>query len=224
MSLLKGTIYITEDVNLVMSIPYNGNTKIVNLDEDGVLPEMNHILAGTCLLPPIEAKIAEVDGNQSLYDTIYSNHLLMPFQQQFMAALLAYLYKGGNLILFLPELGYTNTKEMVIFEIFKLYGVHIGMIGAQDPMVANCYYDETCVPMWLNSIYSVSAITAYEFLYMYPLDAILNNNVIVQKLVRELNPYGENYNDQVAYIQEFRKKIHDNPNVRPALFNKYEAF
>lgn len=221
MSLLKGTIYITEDIDIINSIPYNGNTKIVSLDEDGILPESDHILVGTCLLPPIEAKIAEVDGNKSLYDTIYSNHLLLPFQQQFISALLSYLYKGGNLILFYPELGYTNTKEMIIYEIFKLYGVHIGMIGSQDPRVANCYYDESCVPMWLNSIYSVSAISTYEFLYMYPLDAALNNNVIIRKLVKDMNPFGENFNDQVAYIHDFHKKIHSNPNIRPAIFNKY---
>lgn len=221
MSLLKGTIYITEDMNIVNSIPYNSNTKIVNLDEDDILPDSSNILVGTCLLPPIEAKIAEVDGNQTLYDTIYSNHLMMPFQQQFISALLSYLYKGGNLILFLPELGYNNTKDMIIYEMFKLYGIHIGLIGDQDPQKANCYYDETCIPMWLNSIYSVSAISPYEFLYMYPLDAVLNNNVIIRKLVKELNPYGENFNEQVGYIHEFHKKIHINPNVRPAIFNSY---
>ena len=221
MSLLKGTIYITEDMNIVNSIPYNSNTKIVNLDEDDILPDSSNILVGTCLLPPIEAKIAEVDGNQTLYDTIYSNHLMMPFQQQFISALLSYLYKGGNLILFLPELGYNNTKDMIIYEMFKLYGIHIGLIGDQNPQKANCYYDETCIPMWLNSIYSVSAISPYEFLYMYPLDAVLNNNVIIRKLVKELNPYGENFNEQVGYIHEFHKKIHINPNVRPAIFNIY---
>lgn len=223
MSLLKGTIYITEDENVINSIPYSSNTRIVSLDEDGVLPESNMVLVGTCLLPPIEAKIAEVDGNQGLYDTIYSNHLLMPFQQQFIAALLSYLYKGGNLILFLPELGYNNTKEMVIYEIFKLYGVHIGLIGATDPNVANCYYDETCVPIWLNSIYSVSAISPYEFLYMYPVDAMLSNTNIIRKLVKELNPYGENFNEQVAYIHRLHKQIHINPNVRPALINKWDS-
>ncbi len=221
MSLLKGTIYITEREDIVYSIPYNSNTKIVSLDEDGVLAEAPNILVGTCLLPPIEAKIAEVDGNKGLYDTIYSNHLLQPFQQQFIAALLSYLYKGGNLILFLPELGYNNTKEMLIYEMFKLYGIHIGLIGDQNPQVANCYYDESCIPIWLNSIYSVSAISPIEFLIMYPTDAMLNNNVIIQKLVKELNPFGQNYNDQVAYIHRYHKLVHINPNVRPALFNEW---
>lgn len=222
MSFLKGTIYITEDMNIINSIPYNGNARIVSLDEDNILPENNITLVGTCLLPPMEAKIAEVDGNQELYDTIYSNHLLMPYQQQFASALISYLYKGGNLILFLPELGYNNTKEMVIYQFYKLYGIHIGLIGAQDPQVANCYYDETCIPMWLNSIYSVSAITPYEFLYMYPLDAVLSNNVIIKKLVEELNPYGENYNDQVGYIHRLHKQLHINPNIRPAICNKWD--
>lgn len=224
MSLLKGTIYITEDMNVINSIPYNSNTRIVSLDEDNILPENEITLVGTCLLPPMEAKIAEVDGNQTLYDTIYTNHLLMPYQQEFFAALMAYLYRGGNLVLFLPELGYNNTKEMFIYEIWKLYGIHIGLIGDQNPQTGNCYYDDTCIPIWLYSIYSVSAISPIEFLFMFPTDAIIENNSIIRKLIAELNPYGKDFNEQVAYIHRLHRIIHKNPKAQPALLNTKNIF
>ena len=213
---LKGTIFVTDNVDLVLKSSIN-NTKIISLDEDGVLPQSPNIVGGLCLLPPIDAKIAEADVNEQLYDTIYSSHLLEPFQQQFIAALVSYLYKGGNLLLFLPELGYTNTTEKLIEHLFRIYGIHPGLIGNNNPQIANCYYDEKCIPMWLNLIYSARVISAYEYLYEYPADACINNNEILNQLVMELQPYGESYSDRVQYVRRFHQLIHRNPKVVPAI-------
>lgn len=221
MSLLKGTIYITDKEDIIYNLPYSSNTKVISLDEDGVLAKNASTLVGTCLLPPIEAKIAEVDGNEQLYDTIYCNHLLEPYQRDFIGVIISCLYKGINLILFLPELGYTNTTDKLIFLIFKLYGIHIGFIGAQDPRIANCYYDETCVPMWLNSMYILSILSPLEYLYLYPINAMFTDKGIMNKLIDELKPYGTCYNDQINYIIRFHKKIHVKPNSRPAIYTKY---
>ena len=216
MSILKGTIYITDKEEIIYTTPLNSNTKIISLDEDGILMENDAILVGTCLLPPIEAKIAEADGNEQLYDVIYSNHLLEPYQQQFIAAMLSYLYKGGNFILFLPELD-TSTKEKFIQHMYINYGIHVGLIGYPNPQVANCYYDERCIPLWLNLIYSVHVISAYEYLYMYPEDAVIQNNAVMSELIDEINPYEQSINDKVNYILRLHKLIHKNPNVRPAI-------
>lgn len=218
MSILKGTIYITDKEEIVYNAPLMSGTKIINLDEDGVLMEHESIIGGTCLLPPIEAKIAEADGNEQMYDLIYANHLLEPFQQQFISALLSYLYKGGNLILFLPELGYTNTMQKLIFHIWDKYGVHIGIIGDMNPQVANCYYDDKCIPIWLNMIYSARVISYKEYLYMYPLDAVIQNHQVIEELINEISPLGESINDKLVYIDRLRKLIHQKPETRPALF------
>lgn len=217
--MLKGTIYITDNIDLIYNTPLNSMSKIISLDEDGVLDTNNKdIIGGTCLLPPMEAKIAEADGNEQMYDTVYSNHLLLPFQQQFVAALIAFLYKGGNLILFLPELGYTNTSEKLIEHLFKLYGIHIGLIGHQNPFLANCFYDDKCIPIWLNLIYMAGVITPKEYLYMYPVDAMITNEQVIMKLVNEMNPYGSTIAEKKNYIFKFHKKIHKNPKVEPAIY------
>lgn len=215
--MLKGTIFITPNINIIYNTPLNGNTRVVSLDEDGVLGDNKDIISGVCLLPPIEAKIAEADGNERAYDAAYANHLLLPFQQKFIAALIAYLYKGGNLILFLPEIGYTNTMDKLVEHLFRAYGIHVGIIGATDPKIANCYYDAKCIPIWLNLIFSSNVISAYEYLYMYPVDAKIQNQNIMNLLLMQMNPYGETINDKIDYILRFHQKIHVNPKLIQAI-------
>ncbi len=217
MSILKGTIYITDDPNIIYNIPINSNTKVINMDEDDILVNTDAMLVGTCLLPPVEAKIAEVDGNEALYDSIYASHLLEPYQQQFISAMLSYLYKGGNLMIFLPEIGTTYTREKFIYHLFSRYGVHCGLVGHPNPQISNCYYDNRCIPLWLNLIYSVNVISATEYLLNYPVDATINNNMIINKLIDELNPYGNTINDKINYILRYHKLIHNNSNLRPAI-------
>ena len=214
--MLKGSIYITDNLDVIYNIPMI-NTKIISLDEDGILDTNKDIIGGVCLLPPMEAKIAEADGNEQLYDMIYTDHLLLPFQQQFIAALIAFLYKGGNLILFLPELGYTNTMEKLIEHLYRIYGIHIGLIGSQNPSSANCFYDVKCIPIWLNLIFSAEVISAEEYLFMYPVDAIITNEQVMNMLIDKIQPYGLTINEKRNYILRYHKLIHKNPNVKPAI-------
>lgn len=213
--MLKGAIYITDSLDIVYNIPSNSNIKIVSLDEDDILDRKANpgIILGTCLLPPMDAMIAEADGNEQLYDTVYSAHLLDIYQQQFIAALLAYLYKGGNLIMFLPELG-QNTRNKLIFHLYSAYGICPGIIEP-DPnrnvpyiIKSNWGIDLKCVPIWMNMIYSVHAISAYEFLAMYPIDAQINNKFVISELIKELKPYADTYNEKVNNIINLHKLIH----------------
>lgn len=216
MSILKGTIYITHNEQIVYQTPLNSNTRIISLDEDDILVKNDAILVGSCLLPPIEARIAEVDGNEALYDNIYSEYLLEPYQQNFIAAMISFLYRGGNFIIFLPD-NSTSTRDKLVYMLYKLYGIHCGHIEATTPDRANCYYDDRCIPIWLNLIYSVGVISPYEYLYQYPIDAVIQNNVVISKLVDDLNPYGDTIDAQVNYIFNLHKKIHINPNIRQAI-------
>ena len=211
---LKGTMYITDSEDIVYTVPRDANIRIVSLDEDGILDRTNNpsILVGTCLLPPVEAMIAEADGNEQLYDLAYNRHLLEPYQQSFISALLSYLYKGGNLILFLPELG-TCTREKLVYHLYDRYGIHPGVIGSQDPIKANWYSDDKCIPLWLNMIYTVHAITAYEYLYMYPEDAEINNKFVISELLKEIRPYEDTYYEKINNIIRLHKLIHKKKNV-----------
>lgn len=213
--LLQGTIYLTDREEIIYNAPTMG-TKIVSLDEDGILMQNDSILVGTCLLPPIESKIAEADGNEQMYDMYYEQHLNEPFQQEFMAALISYLYKGGNILMFLPAMD-NYTKEKLIFFVYKVFGIHIGVIGDPNPMNCNCFYDERCIPIWLNLMYSVEVLTPFEYLTLYPLDAQLNNQFILEKLLNQINPYADSMQQKINTILQLHKQLHKNPKIRPAL-------
>lgn len=216
--ILKGTIFVTDNVDIVYNAPLN-TTKIVSLDEDGILQDNPAFIGGTCLLPPLEAKIAEVDNNELQYDQFYQSHLLDAFQQQFIAALVSYLYRGGNLILFLPEIGYTNTRDKLIQHMWLLYGIHIGIINDPDPMKSQCFYDERCTVIWLNMIYTSKVIPANEYLYMMPADAVMNNQVVISELIEELMPVGDSINEKIKNIERYRKLVKQNPQIKPGLIS-----
>ena len=213
--ILKGTIYLTDREEVVYNAPRN-NTIIVSLDEDGALINDESILVGTCLLPPIESKIAEADGDEQKYNYYYEAHLNESFQQEFMAALISYLYKGGNLLLFLPEMD-NYTKEKLLFFIYKVFGIHIGVLYDPNPMNATCYYDQTCIPIWLNLMYTVDVLNAFEYLALYPLDAQFNNTFIMEKLIFQIRPLSDTINEKVKYILHLHKLLHKDPNIRPAI-------
>ena len=101
---------------------------------------------------------------------------------------------------------------------FNRYGIHIGKIGAQNPVESQCFYDEKCIPIWLNMIYSVRVISGLEYLYQYPEDAVINTNVM-DDLIRELSPYGETIGDKIYYINRLHRLVHINPRVKPAIIS-----
>lgn len=220
--MLKGTIFITDNLDIIYNAPIGSRLiRIVSLDEDGILDNMNGVIGGTCLLPPIEAKIAEADGNEQMYDRCYSGHLLLPYQQEFLSALIAFLYKGGDLILFLPELGCNNTATKLIQHLYAMYGIHPGLIGDKNPQVANCYYDAKCSPIWLNMIFIANVISAREYLFMYPVDAVITNDAVMCKLIDEMKPFGDSIYDRRNYILRFHKLIHKNPKVEQVICGAY---
>ena len=213
--MLKGTIFITDDIEVVYQTPTDGTVKIIDMDEEKQLPQNNpNIISGSCLLPPIDAKIAEADGNEQIYDAIYGEHLFAPFQQQYIAALIAFLYRGGNLLVFLPEV-YTNTKDKFIQHMLIRYGIKIGEIGAEEPAAYSYFYDMHYIPCWLGLMYKNGLMYPEDFLRQYPLDARLDMDPgVMTKLLEDLRPYAGTLKEQVEVILDYHKKLHDKPNLQ----------
>lgn len=218
--MLKGTVFITDDIEIVYQTPTDGTVKIIDMDEDHQLPENNrNIVPGTCLLPPIDAKIAEADGNEQAYDAIYGEHLFAPFQQQYIAALIYFLYRGGNLLFFLPEV-YTNTKDKFIQHMLIRYGIKIGIVGAEQPQDYNFFYDLHYIPCWLNMMYKSDLIPYEIYLNQYPLDARLDMDPgVMNKLLQDIRPYGKTIQDQFNMIIDYHRKIHEKPNLEMAIIS-----
>lgn len=212
---LKGTIFITNNIDMIKNADLS-TTSIISLDEDGILGEPSkNMIYGTCLLPPIQSKQAESDGDEQAYDMYYTNMLLEPYQQSFIAAIISCLFcNGTTILLFLPSEGYTYTTEKLVEHLYKIYGIHPGIIEAQNPLYANCYYDDRCIPIWLNLIYSISEIISPEqYLYLYPQDAVINNEAVMMKLIRDMAPLGDTIQDKINTINSYRAKLQIEPKL-----------
>ena len=219
LNILKGAMYITSDEGIARNFPLGPGNKIINLDEDEILDIQDpNIIGGSCLLPPMLAKIAEADGDEYSYEMLYKDHLVSPYQQEFLAALFAGLYKGINLLIFLTEIGCTYTLDKLCLYLFQLYGIHTGVLDIKQGQIVPtvpCWYDNNYSPIWLNLIYEARVMTGYEYLIQYPVDADLRaNEKIMGLLINELRPYADTIQKRIDIIVDLHKKLHKNPNVR----------
>ena len=213
MPLLKGNIQITDNIDFVREILYSvPNIKIIDMDdEEHKLPQQHpNVIGGQCLLPPVDAMIAEADSDEPLFDSIYATHLGDKFAYQFICGLVIYLYNGGNLLLYCPDGGSTVFKKFLQF-MWILYGIKIGITPYE-----NAVYDESCIPIWLGMIYKTNAFDSIEFLREYPIDAMIPGE-IMDKLLVELSPLGD-FNQKSQYILDLRKKLKEKPDIKVPIF------
>jgi hypothetical protein len=213
--ILKGNILITSDKNIIFqTINTMPDVKIISLTEDNDL-NMNpgYFISGTVLLPPIDAVIAEIDGDEQKYDMIYYNHLSSPIVQEYMSTIIAFLYKGGKLLLYFPNEEYNNTMIKLLNFIMAIYGIHIGILGDLNYDNASCYFDANLEWYQLDLIYYYTGIIDWrEYLYYYPIDVPINNQM-VNLLMNQIKPYGDTYEQKLNVIKRLRVGIKEKPNL-----------
>lgn len=195
-SIINGTIMISDDINIVMNAP--APFKILSLDEEGNLnPNLPNVIEAVNLLPPVDALIAESDGDEDLYMASYYSHLKAPYNYQFLSLLLAYLYKGGSFIIYAPHMNDTIHMKKFREIMWRAYGIGIG--DNNTPFTV----DPTCIPIWCEMLYSNNLIDPYTFMRILPRDAMVIPP-LMQKLVIDISPYAETYSDAVGIISEIR--------------------
>ena len=212
--ILRGSIDITDNLGFVMEVASAGDpgTVIVNMDEFNERIQGPYVVHGVELLPPQEAIIAEMEGDQQAYDFIYESYYNTPALQLFMAGIVTTLYRGRSILMYFPDL---NPAESItipkLLEMFwKKFGIGIGVIGQR-----NCSYNWLNSPMWLILMYRHNTISVDEFLLKFPDDAKLRGEEM-EKVIMDLcvfhvsNPY--------AYVLEHQKRLKNNPLVTIPLF------
>lgn len=162
---LKGDINITFDINRVYNLLSINNhiNKIINLDED---TKLNHpdVVVGSCLLPPPECMMAEVDGNESLYDSIYGEYSSTPYIAKWYNTLMASVYIGNRIIIYHPPVDASESKMMIKFlSMFRnITGVEVGCLDYREPsktITTPLYFTH-----WSDIFFSMDVMDVYEFL------------------------------------------------------------
>ena len=211
--ILKGNILITTDSNILLeTLNMRPDVRIINLDESHELKiDPRCYIPGSILLPPVEATIAEVDGNEAKYDCIYFNHLSSDYVREYMASIIAFLYAGGKLLLYYPNSEYNNTLKKLVYFIMNIYGIHIGIIG--DPNESVCFFDENAEYIQLDLIYFYTGIIGWkEYLYCYPIGLVIPD-FIMNILLNQIKPYGETFEQKLEVIQKLRIGLKNNKNM-----------
>ena len=213
--ILKGNILLTTDKNIIMeTLHMRPDIKLISLDEDNELGlDPSVVIPGTILLPPPGAIVAEVDGDEQKYNMIYSAHLLSEPVKEYMSSILAFLYKGGKLLLYYPDSDYNNTVKSMLFFILINYGIHVGIIGDPNPDNASCHFDANLENIQLDLIYYYTNIMDWrEYLYNYPPTFPLSDQILNILLV-QIKPYGKTLKEKLEVINRLRVGIKRNPNL-----------
>ena len=211
--MFEGSIIISSDPKFCFDLSMNGNNKIISLDEDDEYIELSplnnkNVVKGTILLPPIEAGWKEIDGDEFGYMEIYTNYLASPQVAEFITVLLATIYSGTNIIIYCPEFDRCVDNSSLYIKVLyryleNLYGIHIGT-NDMDPFMLN----SLMIPVYLIDIYGLGVIDPYTFLIQFD----VNNNLgipdnVYLKLINDINPYGNSYEEKKEYIDTIRKNI-----------------
>lgn len=158
--MLKGTIYITYDINLCLANINNCKT-IVIADE----PDLFNIpgkVGGSLLLPPYEALVAIIDGDEEKFRYEYMRYLMTDVTvNKFINILLQALIAGTNMIFLIDKDG--PKFDLVLREFFMTYfGIVLGT-GSQQFV-----FNPGFIPAILNRLYIDDDISVDYYLQLFP--------------------------------------------------------
>ena len=208
-----GYIALITDPKMACDIMMNDNlVKVISLDEENAVPmlcdENNpQAVPGTQLLPPVEAMWAIIDEKPDEFAQIYYAHLITPECMQFVASVIAAAYQGGHIIFYYP-----SDNDMVINYLYNYFKVYYGMTLGTGNGIA-FMYDQASVPLYCNSIYSLHAMSNYEYLMHYPVDAAIPEQIYFEIIKTGLIP-GDNLAEKMGMVDKLRRMLKINPMAR----------
>lgn len=149
MSIVKGKVIATSDVNMAINEMVNGtNTKILYLGDVSSVPDIKGIITPTLLVPSYRALSLLVDGRDRDYEKVYINDLYSPAAVESFASIIGLLYYGSNIVLLFPaENADLNYSNILLTHFQKVYGItaqskstYFGYDMGFDPMNARLLY------------------------------------------------------------------------------------
>ena len=183
--MLKGTIYITYDMNLCLANLGTCKT-IVVADE----PEQYNIpgkIGGSLLVPPYEALAAFVEGDEERFRFEYLNYLSTNITvNRFINIILQALMAGTNIIILLDREG--PKFDILLKDYFMMFfGILLGDESNQFT------FDLNYIPAILNKLYMDDDIPINNFLGLYP-ENIPFDPVILRKMAFDFRiPFVNDY-------------------------------
>lgn len=203
--LLKGTIYITTDINLCLSNLNMCKTIIIADEPDNY--RIPQAIGGSLLLPPYEAMTALINGNDAEFNMGYMDYLNNnPSVYKFINIILQALIAGTNIIFLIDSEGINF--ELSLREFFMTsFGILIGDSGHVFS------YDITYTPIILNRLYISDDISKETYLTLYPNDMNIEP-FFVSKLSYEFNIIFNDIRIANEYFKKYSKVLKNGGIIR----------
>lgn len=191
---ILGTLYTAEDENfvrVVLSDP-RSNTICMSMDESDNSLERDfpsRVQVSTILCAPPSAIYKDIDGKHEEFIQDYNYYLESPPVTEFIAAMLAFMHRGGNILLYIP--GFTEDSiwvNVLILNLFTRFGITAGMSADKS-----FSYDPRYDAVIANLLYYYGYIDVFDFMNSNP--DMLPGRDTWDRLCMDLAPYclpGEN--------------------------------
>ena len=205
--MLTGQLYITTNIDAVYREQYR-NTKILFLcDEKQDVPGVE-IIPASILLPPYESVMAELDDQKDVAAQIYIEYLCQKEPDMFIAAIMAALLRGVNILVYLgPDEANMSFIGTLTQFLWNMYGIGAGT--DYNKFTINIALE----PAIYCKLYFYDLINYEEFFILYPA-GIKIEEYVIPKLVYEINPYVEFPSKQAYedYFNGYKERVKQNNN------------
>lgn len=206
--LLKGTIYITNDINLCLTNMAMCKTIIIADEPENY--RMPQAIGGSLLLPPYQALELLVDGNERDFEFEYDQYLNNDISvYKFINIILQALIVGTNII-FLVE-----SNDIDFMKVLRRYfAVSFGIIlgDSMNPFSFDINYTTTI----LNRLYSCDDISKETYLSLYPLEFDIDP-FCVGKLQADFNMRFNNIKEAHEYFKRYSQMLKNGGIIRDAV-------
>ena len=206
--LLKGTIYITNDINLCLTNMAMCKTIIIADEPENY--RMPQAIGGSLLLPPYQALELLVDGNEGDFEFEYDQYLNNDISvYKFINIILQALIVGTNII-FLVE-----SNDIDFMKVLRRYfAVSFGIIlgDSMNPFSFDINYTTSI----LNRLYSCDDISKETYLSLYPLEFDIDP-FCVGKLQADFNMRFNNIKEAHEYFKRYSQMLKNGGIIRDAV-------
>lgn len=203
--MIKGDIYITDNINILRQYSVDPSIQVVFLDEetdvDQQLLNITNGICGGALLPDPMSVLLQVEQGIEPFEQNYFNYLNMFEPTSLVLILLKVLCNGRNILLYVDP-AHADRFLPSLLKYFKLFwGLSIGILGSNIPSV----FDINFIPKISEMLYLYDLCTINELFLYVPSGYHFTQNVII-KLSNEVNPYISN---SMPTLEEYEKYFYN---------------
>lgn len=215
--MLKGKLYATKDMNLVVNLVGYG-AKALYMGDPASAPKNIDFIKPTILIPDLNLMTLYIDGQIQSFVKAYERELNRPQSHEMFATIIGALYFGSNVVMYFPpeveDIGYS---EILLRYMMNNYGI------IAETKNTHFQYDINKHQFNIRLLYLYNIINVVD--YILATDTL--DDIIIDKIKRELpTEWGipQNINNArfTELIENRKQQIIKYGKVLPVLMTKIE--